>query len=82
MSTNDDQMMYIFPGQGSQYRGMGSDVCNELSLSVGVICPRPKTSKALKPHATVTKRIRSGPLSASQFPAVLSGKTGAFHKPA
>lgn len=26
---SDDRIMFVFPGQGSQYRGMGSDLCAE-----------------------------------------------------
>ena len=29
----DRKVMFVFPGQGSQYRGMGSDICSEYSVA-------------------------------------------------
>ncbi len=29
MPASDQNIMYVFPGQGSQYKGMGSDICRE-----------------------------------------------------
>ena len=31
--ANDQRIMYIFPGQGSQYSGMGSDLCRDYSVA-------------------------------------------------
>jgi [acyl-carrier-protein] S-malonyltransferase len=33
---SDQTIMYIFPGQGSQYAGMGSDLCAEFPTALGV----------------------------------------------
>ncbi len=29
----EQQILYVFPGQGSQYRGMGSDLCHEYATA-------------------------------------------------
>ena len=29
MLTNEQNILFVFPGQGSQYKSMGSDLCNE-----------------------------------------------------
>ncbi len=36
MSTNGKPVMFVFPGQGSQYRGMGSDICAEYQAAARV----------------------------------------------
>jgi [acyl-carrier-protein] S-malonyltransferase len=33
MLTNEQSILYVFPGQGSQYPGMGSDLCNEYATA-------------------------------------------------
>ncbi len=33
MSKRKDKIMFIFPGQGSQYKGMGSDLCQEFPIA-------------------------------------------------
>ena len=33
MQSNDKKVLFVFPGQGSQYRGMGSDLCREYPLA-------------------------------------------------
>jgi hypothetical protein len=54
----------------------------ELNLTVGILNPHPHPSRVLLQHATFIKKIRSGPLQASQFPAQLIDANGHFHKPA
>jgi uncharacterized LabA/DUF88 family protein len=57
-------------------------VREELGLPVGILNPHPRTSRVLLPPAVnFVKRIRSGPLSASQFPNQLRDQHGAFTKP-
>lgn len=33
MLTNEQQILFVFPGQGSQYVGMGSDLCREYAIA-------------------------------------------------
>ena len=33
MSEHSNKVMFIFPGQGSQYKGMGSDLCEEFPVA-------------------------------------------------
>lgn len=33
MIENEQHVLYVFPGQGSQYQGMGSDLCNEYEVA-------------------------------------------------
>ncbi len=33
MSEHKNKIMFIFPGQGSQYKGMGSDLCQEFAVA-------------------------------------------------
>lgn len=33
MSSNSENVLFIFPGQGSQYAGMGSDLCSEFATA-------------------------------------------------
>ena len=54
---------------------------NEFGLSVGVLNPQKKPSRALKDTANFYRQIRQGTLSASQFPTTLTDATGTFHKP-
>ena len=56
-------------------------VQSEFGLSVGVLNPQKKPSRALKDAADFYRPIRQGPLSASQFPHTLTDATGPFHKP-
>jgi hypothetical protein len=57
-------------------------VRHELHLPVGVLNPIPRhPSHELRENASFYKRIRSGVLSASQFPTHLTDSTGPFHKP-
>jgi hypothetical protein len=57
-------------------------VKQELNLPVGLVNPQKHPSFHLKQHATFIKQIRTGVLSASQFPASLTDAKGTFHKPA
>jgi uncharacterized LabA/DUF88 family protein len=58
-------------------------VRNELKLPVGVLNPFVNTaSYDLRRYATFVKPIRSGALSASQFPPTLKDSKGTFYKPA
>lgn len=54
----------------------------ELNLPVGILTPHPHPSRVLQQHATFLKKIRRGPLQASQFPAQLTDANGHFRKPA
>ena len=58
-------------------------VRNELKLPVGILNPFVKTpSFDLRKYATFVKPIRSGVLSASQFPSTLKNSpNGTFYKP-
>lgn len=53
----------------------------DLGLQVGIICPHERPSRVLGEHATFMKRIRTGVLAASQFPAKLTDAQGQFSKP-
>jgi len=33
VNTNEQHILYVFPGQGSQYRGMGGDLCDEYATA-------------------------------------------------
>ncbi|MDH3789680.1 MAG: ACP S-malonyltransferase, partial [Xanthomonadales bacterium] len=33
MSVSDQNILFIFPGQGSQYPGIGSDICEEYAIA-------------------------------------------------
>jgi len=33
MLPSEQQVLYVFPGQGSQYQGMGSDLCHEYAVA-------------------------------------------------
>lgn len=33
MIENEQNVLYLFPGQGSQYQGMGSDLCNDYEVA-------------------------------------------------
>ena len=33
MTESSQNILFVFPGQGSQYPGMGSDVCNEYEVA-------------------------------------------------
>lgn len=57
-------------------------VSGELGLPVGILNPHQYHSQELKRLATFVKRIRQSDLLASQFPATLTDRKGAFHKPA
>jgi len=60
-------------------------VRNELNAPVGVLNPHRTRSWALSPRklpaGSFYKPIRSGPLTASQFPATMTDPTGSFSKP-
>ena len=57
-------------------------VRNELRLPVGVLNPfLHSASYELRKYATFVKPIRSGVLSASQFPATMQDANGTFYKP-
>jgi len=51
-------------------------------LTVGLLNPHPMPSKALAPVASFVKQVRAGPLSASQFPDVLTDGKGEIRRPA
>ena len=57
-------------------------VKDDLKKNIGVISPRKKPAKALQNKATFYKKIRSGVLQATQFPATITLKDGkVIHKP-
>jgi hypothetical protein len=66
-----------------------SDLCepirivkDELGLPVGLLKPHPRPSQALKQlKPAFVRPIRSGPLSVSQFPAVMTDAKGKFTRP-
>ncbi len=57
-------------------------VCYELNLPVGILNPQQQPSRVLLHHASFIKKIRRGPLQASQFPAQLTDANGVFRQPA
>lgn len=57
-------------------------VKQELGLPVGLVNPHKTPSFSLRQHADFIKKIRTGVLQASQFPASLTDKNGTFTKPA
>jgi hypothetical protein len=61
-------------------------VRNDLGLPVGILNPHKNRSWALSPaqlpSGSFYRRIRKGPLAASQFPANLTDARGPFSKPA
>ena len=57
-------------------------VRNELGKKVGVLNPQKNPSRAILPHIDFIKQIRSGALSASQFPDRMQDAFGSFTKPA
>ena len=58
-------------------------VTEELGKPVGLFNPQKKhPSVTLLPHARFVKRIRTGVLAKSQFPATLTDRNGTFAKPA
>ena len=57
-------------------------VRTELNLPVGILNPQKRPSRVLLQHASFVKKIRRGPLQASQFPARLQDANGRFRKPA
>jgi uncharacterized LabA/DUF88 family protein len=56
-------------------------VTQEVGLKVGVLNPYSKFNKQLIRYATFKHGIRDKAILASQFPAVLTDKVGAFSKP-
>ncbi|MCJ7566337.1 MAG: NYN domain-containing protein [Anaerolineales bacterium] len=56
-------------------------VKNELNKTVGILNPQKHPSSRLIKHATFLKQIRTGTLTASQFPATLTDSKGTFNKP-
>ncbi len=56
-------------------------VVDELGLPVIVVSPYANNSIQLKNTASSVRRIRSGVLSASQFPSTLVDNVGRFTKP-
>src|SRR5690606_29733274 len=56
-------------------------VKEHLKLPVGILNPHKHPSKQLAGVCTFMKQIRSGVLSASQFPARLADANGDFHRP-
>lgn len=57
-------------------------VRQELGLTVGILNPGKRFSRALLPHIDFIKPIRRGVLIASQFPDELKDAHGTFRKPA
>lgn len=54
----------------------------DLGKKVGILNPQVKPSRALLPHTDFMKQIRTGPLSASQFPNQIIELNGnVIHKP-
>lgn len=56
-------------------------VKQRLNLPVGVISPFPRFARVLDAEASFKRKIRTGVLAASQFPATLQDAKGTFHKP-
>ena len=57
-------------------------VKHDLNKNIGVISPYKKPARALQNKATFYKKIRSGVLQATQFPATITLKDGkVIHKP-
>lgn len=52
-----------------------------LGRQVGILNPHEHPSRVLQQAATFMKKIRSGPLGASQLPNPLTDAHGTFHKP-
>ena len=36
MPSSEQKILFVFPGQGSQYKGMGSDLCNEYPVAANI----------------------------------------------
>ena len=36
MPSSEQKILFVFPGQGSQYKGMGSDLCNEYPVAAKI----------------------------------------------
>lgn len=56
-------------------------IAKGLGRQVGILNPHQNPSRVLLREATFMKKIRGGPLSASQFPDEMTDSTGTFHKP-
>jgi uncharacterized LabA/DUF88 family protein len=56
-------------------------IAKGLGRQVGILNPHPNPSRVLLQEATFMKKIRGGPLSASQFPNPLTDAHGTFHRP-
>jgi len=56
-------------------------VADRFHKTVGVLNPQKTACKSLQTAARFYKHIRESALQGSQFPAVLTDKAGAFHKP-
>jgi len=57
-------------------------VQQQIGKPVGLLTPQKHPSRALTPHVSFVKRVRSGVLAASQFPLLLTDSRGTFSKPA
>lgn len=56
-------------------------IVKRLGRQVGILNPHANPSRVLLREATFMKKIRGGPLGASQFPNPLTDAHGTFHKP-
>ena len=56
MSESAKNIFFVFPGQGSQYPGMGSDVCNEYEVARKIYAQAMK-HKQLRKLAVVGKSM-------------------------
>lgn len=57
-------------------------VSQELQIPVGIVNPHAKPARELQKVGTFFARIRTGPLSACQFPSTMQDGEGTFTKPA
>lgn len=54
---------------------------DDLGLTVALLSPSEHPARSLRTHADFVKKLRHGPVRASQLPPVLSDARGAIHRP-